>query len=162
MTRTVVSGEWSGTGDGFWFGGWRLCRCQRRSRRAWKTNTAERGKETELCLEYRLREWNMRGPKYFPAKVSNLEQTFAAQEVLDKPRGLQIPKLKYRVGLLEVKTEIPDKYGEERRSRESPEPLWSYERGREGFLVSQTPKSEPGAPAEILENQQTRFRSRVG
>ena len=30
--------------------------------------SAERGKETELCLKYRLREWNMRGPKYFPAK----------------------------------------------------------------------------------------------
>ena len=42
-------------------------------------NTAERGKETELCLKYRLRERNVRGPKYFSAKVSKFGQTSAAQ-----------------------------------------------------------------------------------
>jgi hypothetical protein len=48
---------------GAYCGGWRLCRYQRGSRRAWKINTAERGKETELCLKYRLRERNIRSPE---------------------------------------------------------------------------------------------------
>jgi hypothetical protein len=48
------------------------------------------------------------GSEVFSCKVTNFEQTCAAQEAFDNPTGLQIPKLKYRVGLLEVKTEIPD------------------------------------------------------
>jgi hypothetical protein len=47
------------------------------------------------------------GSEVLSYKVSNFEQTCAAQKAFDHPRGLQIPKLKYRAGLLDVKTEIP-------------------------------------------------------